>query len=142
MEIDSNYLHYITFLNTPHLPGRHPPGEIPPPGRHTPLGRHPPADTPWADTPKADTHPIRHPPGRHIPLARHPPGRHPHCLGRHPNPLGRQPPLPDGQCTARYASYWNAFLFIIQTNKSYEFCLSSPTGKGSPPQDLPDQPSL
>ena len=39
-------------------------------------------------------------------------GRQP--LGRHPPPadIPRQtPPLPDGHCSGRYASYWNAFLF-------------------------------
>ena len=47
----------------------------------TPLGRHPL----WADTLLG-----RHPQGRHYP-------------GRHP--------LPDGHCSGRYATYWNAFLF-------------------------------
>ena len=46
-------------------------------------------------------------------------GRHPlDRLGRHPP--GRQTPPPgqtsypaDGYCSGRYASYWNAFLFIL-----------------------------
>ena len=61
----------------------------------------------------------------------HPPplGTHPLPLGRHPptpgqtppwadTPLARHPPLPytsppaDGHCSGRYASYWNAFLFV------------------------------
>ena len=29
-------------------------------------------------------------------------------------PLGRHTPPPDGHCSGRYASYWNAFLFSIQ----------------------------
>ena len=34
--------------------------------------------------------------------------------GRHP-PMARQPPPPswDGHCSGRYASYWNAFLFLM-----------------------------
>ena len=50
----------------------------------TPLGRHSPVQIPpWADTRLG-----RHPPGRHLPPA-------------------------DGYCSRRYASYWNAFLFIL-----------------------------
>ena len=45
----------------------------------------------WADTP-----------------GRHPPGRQP----RADTPLGRHPPPADGYCSGRYASYWNAFLWI------------------------------
>ena len=69
------------------------------------------------------------------PLGRHQPGQTPPRqtpLGRHPlwqtppladTPLGRQPPLRDGYCSGRYASYWNAFLlkthftFFIQQEK-------------------------
>ena len=45
-----------------------------------------------------------------------PPGRHP--------PLGRQPP-PHGDCSGRYASYWNAFLLIdyLHDNVSLDRCL-------------------
>ena len=66
-----------------HTPGRHPPGQT-----HS---RHPP----WADTlPRADT-PLGIP-----------------SLGRHP--LGRHPPPPrDDHCSGRYASYWNAFLSLV-----------------------------
>ena len=50
-----------------------------------------------------------------IPLGRHPMGGHP--MGRYPP--ARHPtradtlPLPDGHCSGRYASYWNAFLFLL-----------------------------
>ena len=69
--------------------GRHPPWA------YIPLGRHPCADTPWADTPQADT-----------PCPVHA-GIHTHllpsaCWDTH---------TPDGHCSGRYASYWNAFLF-------------------------------
>ena len=58
-------------------------------GEHPP-GRHPPGKNPhpWTDTLRPDTTPAQ---GRHPP-----PGRHP--LGRY------------GNCSRRYASYWNAFL--------------------------------
>ena len=53
-------------------------------------GRHPQADTPWEDTP----------PGRHSPPRTDTfPGQTP--------PPGKHPP-PDGHCSGRYASYWNA----------------------------------
>ena len=53
-------------------------------GADTPLGRHPS----WADTlPRQTPHPGRHPLGRHTP--------------------------PDGHCSGRYASYWNAFLYLV-----------------------------
>ena len=58
--------------------------------------------------------------GCHL-LGRHPLGRHPQAdtpLGRHPIPQAypqdRHPPPPqDGHCSGRYASYWNAFLCVI-----------------------------
>ena len=55
------------------------------------------------DTPPWQTPPGRHPPGRHTPLGRHPPWKH-------TSPPGSTPP--NGHCSGRYASYWNAFLFI------------------------------
>ena len=58
------------------------------------------AHTPWADTPQADP-PVRPPPWADTPWET-PPGRH---------PLGRHPPPPDGHCSGRYATYWNAFLY-------------------------------
>ena len=40
-----------------------------------------------------------------------PPGQTPHFpLGRHPTPWVDTPPPPDGHCSRRYASYWNASL--------------------------------
>ena len=42
------------------------------------------------------------------PLGRQPSGRHP-LLGRHPLPRT------DSYCSGRYASYWNAFLFLLLT---------------------------
>ena len=62
------------------------------------LGRHP---TLWADIPppRQTTHPL----GRHPPLGKHSP------LGRHPSPADTPPP--EGHCSGRNASYWNAFLF-------------------------------
>ena len=98
------------------------------------------ADTPWADTPRqtppptwadtptpwADTSPWADTPlGRHHPMGRHPLSRH-QPLGRH-HPLGRHPPRADtpvphdGHCGRQYASYWNAFLFKINTRL---YCIS------------------
>ena len=81
-----------------------------PPGQTHPWAD-PPGQTPLGQTPLGQTHPwSRHPP---------PPGRHP--LGR--NPAGQTPPWADtplhSACweiratNGRYASYWNAFLFIL-----------------------------
>ena len=80
------------------LAGRHPPGKLP--GRQTSPRQ---ADTPQ----QADI-----PPGRaDTPLA-----------GRHlPPPVGRHPP--DGYCSGRYATYWNAFsfcIFLIWWNFTYQ----------------------
>ena len=50
------------------------------------------------------------PPGRHPLCRHHPPGQTTSLLGRHP--LGRHTPPADGYCCGRYASYWNAFLFL------------------------------
>ena len=108
---------------TPLPPGRHPPGRHPP-GRHPP-GQAPPRQAPpWQAPPRAGT-----PPGRHPPWAGTPPGQAP-PPGRHPSP--RQAPLPPGRhpsprqtppragtppgtrsTLGRYASYWNAFLLLI-----------------------------
>ena len=57
----------------------------------------------------------RHPPGRH-PLGRHSPGQTPPWADTSPgqtSPPGKHPP-PDGYCSGRYASYWNAFLYFIE----------------------------
>ena len=78
---------------TPLGPGRHPPG----PGRHTPrgTGRHTPPG------------PGRHPPG---------PGRSPRDQADTPQDQGDPPPREADSSiqstSGRYASYWNAFLFI------------------------------
>ena len=98
----------LPWVDTP-WPGRHPPGQTPRADTPT-LGRHPP----WADTPLLRT-PLGRPPcsGRH-PLAKQtppakqaPPGQADTPTGRHPP--ARQTPLhPSG----RYASYWNAFLYL------------------------------
>ena len=45
------------------------------------------------------------------PSGRHLPGRHP--PGQTPIPQADNPPLRDGHCSGRYASYWNAFLFLF-----------------------------
>ena len=42
-----------------------------------------------------------------LPWEKHPLG---HPLGRHPR--ADTPPPVDGHCSVRYASYWNAFLFL------------------------------
>ena len=43
------------------------------------------------------------------------PGPHPRGWGMYPNMhWGRHPPA-DGYCCGRYASYWNAFLFLIDS---------------------------
>ena len=61
-----------------------------------PQSRHPPEQTPpppGADPPGADTPREQTPPQEQTPQSRHPSRR-------------------DGHCCGRYASYWNAFLFI------------------------------
>ena len=50
------------------------------------------------------------PPGADPPRSRHPPRiRPPHSRP----PRSRPPPPKDGYCCRRYASYWNAFLFVV-----------------------------
>ena len=68
-------------------------------------------------------------------------------LGRHPS---RQTPPPThthkkGQCSGRYASYWNAFLFAIMTlQRVYQFtcelpcCPLPPHYPSPPPKDAPE----
>ena len=68
---------------------------------HTPPGQTPPE----TDTPLGQTH--------------HPLDRHTLPLDTHPKADMRPPPPRDGHCSARYASYWNAFLFGNQ-NKFYQ----------------------
>ena len=72
---------------------------------YTPWADTPPrADTPWAD-PQGRHPPGQIPPGRHPPQQTSPPSRHP--PGQNPTPHPE-----DGYCCGRYASYWNAFLWI------------------------------
>ena len=63
-------------------------------------------DTPPGQTPsRADT-----PLGQTLPPPDRLPGQTPPGKPPRQTPLGRHPPA-DGYCSARYASYWNAFLF-------------------------------
>ena len=80
------------------------------PWEHTPPGsRHPPiADTPITDTPHS-----RHPRGPDIHQSRHPPGTD--------TPGADTPPCITcweiWATSGRYASYWNAYLFISKFRK-------------------------
>ena len=56
-----------------------------------------------------------------------PPRQTPH-LGRHTPPRQTPtPPISDGHCSGRYASYWNAFLLILQLKKPLLFNVVSST---------------
>ena len=79
------------------------------------------ADTPLAGagTPSGQTHiwastpPWQTPPGRSIQLGRHPPSRHPPCpvhVGIHTPPCEVHAGI--RSTSGRYASPWNAFLFL------------------------------
>ena len=87
-----------------------------------PLG----ADTPpGADPPGTDTPRSRHPPGADIPQEQTPPG------SRHPPREQTPPPPGEADCSirstsGRYASYWNAFLFI------YNFSFDHRNAEGDP----------
>ena len=64
------------------------------------------ADTPLANNPWADTPLCRHPPlRRNPPAGTTTPGQ---------TPPWADTPLRDGNCSGRYASYWNAFLFCTR----------------------------
>ena len=63
---------------------------------HTPCPVHAGMHSPWADTPPGQTH-------THLPWADTPP--------------------PDGHCSEWYASYWNAFLFLIPFSTVFVVCL-------------------
>ena len=100
--------------------------QVHPPRTNTPQSRHPleqtcpyGADTPLrADTPQADTPPSRPPPGPSTsPGSRHPPDKvHP---PRADTPPGSRHPPWRRACweirstRVRYASYWNAILFVF-----------------------------
>ena len=97
------FLH-LSFSHSVHR-GRYPPGQVTPwagtpLGRYTPLEGTPPGQVPpWAGTPPGQVHPL----GRYTPM-QVPPGAgtpHPamHAWIR--------------STSGRYASYWNAFLFLM-----------------------------
>ena len=94
-------------------PGADPPWEHtgPPGTRYTPLGPGTPPSTRY--TPRADT-PLG--PGTHPQDQVHPPGTR-YTPWDQVHPLGPgTPPLPRyGHCCGRYASYWNAFLFTLDS---------------------------
>ena len=98
----------------------------------TPWSRHPPEQTsPGADTPReqtaalgADTPQSRHTPPEQTPLE-HPPGADT-SPGADTPPGSRPPPPREADSSirstsGRYASYWNALLFIFQTHPTYAF---------------------
>ena len=84
--------------------GRHPPGQTYPSmhwDRHNPPGRHIPA-CPGADTPLAD-------------ISQHALGQTPSPGHTYPSMHWDRPPPPNSHCSGRFASYWNAFLFKINS---------------------------
>ena len=104
----------------------HPPRQVHPPGQLHPPGRYTPWQVPPASTPPGQVHPL----GRYTPWAGTPPGKvHPKAGTKHVRSLGRYTPWqvhPPGRYTprssacweiratsGRYASYWNAFLFLV-----------------------------
>ena len=99
--------------------GYHPPGPDTPPTRHHPPG--------------TDTPPTRHPPDETPPGSR-PPWEQPSPLGADPPhqtpPPGADPPPREADSSirstsGRYASYWNAFLFV----NSVAFCFRQEPSK-------------
>ena len=81
-----------------------------PPGKHTLGSTHPQE----AHThPQGSTPPLGSTTRKHTPLGKHPPGSTP------PEAPPRDAHLlpPEGHCSGRYASYWNAFLFKINLNR-------------------------
>ena len=104
------------WQGVPPPPGRrHPPGiENPPEGgtslaRRPPGRRHPPArrpPTPWKEAPPQKEAPPGKEtplPRRSIPLKEAPPSK---------ETPGNRHTAPHGYCCRRYASYWNAFLYL------------------------------
>ena len=96
--------------------GRYPPWVGTPPGRYTPWAGTTPPDryTPWADSP----------PGRYTPGTDTPPAGTPR--GRYTTPqTGTPPPTVHAgirSTSGRYASHWNAFVFLFATSQQYIFC--------------------
>ena len=83
--------------------------------------------------PRVDISPSRHPPGAGTPLgaapqeqprSRHPPGRPPGAEPPRSRPPGQTPPPPSIACweirsmRGRYASYWNAILFMTYFHRA------------------------
>ena len=116
-----------------------PPEQTPPGSRHPPREQTPPwsRHPPRADTPPKSRHPqSRHPQSRHT----HPREQTPPPPGADTAPRGADTPLPGSRppgadspppryshCCGRYASYWNAFLFLakLTSRLAYEqSCLS------------------
>ena len=80
-----------------------PPKSRHPPGADTPLG----ADTPRSGhTPQSRSPPEQTTTWEQTPLSRHP-------LEQTPLGADTLPPPRNGHCCGRYASYWNAFLFVF-----------------------------
>ena len=97
--VSQHALGHNPLVRHPPLLGTHSPRSDIPPGQTPPW-----SDTPWS-APRADT-PPGHPlwadtPWADTPLVRHPPGRH---------PLWADTTL---ECSGRFASYWNTFLFSV-----------------------------
>ena len=74
------------------------------------LAENPPSRDPPGQRPPGPT-----PPGQTHSLDKHPLGRHPPTWADTRPP--RQRPPSDGHCSGRYASYWNAFLFLNVTTE-------------------------
>ena len=110
---------------TPPPQSRHPPGadtplpraDTPLPRADTPLGADTPlprADTPGADTPELT--PLNHPPPQpDTPWSRHPLPEQ--GTDTPPPPPPREADSGIQSTSGRYASYWNAFLFISIPNE-------------------------
>ena len=95
-----------------------PPQEQNPP-EQTPLGQTPPrSDTPPGQTPPQVRHPLsRHPP-KQTPPWEQTPGLSTPSPGTKYTPPGLSTPAPEGDSgirstSGRYASFWNAFLFVL-----------------------------
>ena len=112
----------LVHAGIPHPPGADTPQE------QTPQSRHPPrADMPPEQPPPESRHPRRRhptpqeqnplpPEQTHRPRSRHPPG------SRHVPPMEADSGI--RSMSGRYASYWNAFLFILNLFCRYGFLYS------------------